>query len=54
LFNSADISSMMFDFVMLLVLQLDCYYFWWCECSDNIPQLTTKVFDSIFLTRVKK
>jgi len=32
LFNSADILSMMFDFVILVVVQLDSYYFWWCEC----------------------
>jgi len=23
---------MMFDFVILVVVQLDSYYFWWCEC----------------------
>jgi len=25
--------------VILVVLQLDCYYFWWCECADNVSQL---------------
>jgi len=39
LFNSIVIASMMSVFVILVVLQLTCYYFWWCECADNVFQL---------------
>jgi len=39
LLNNIVIASIMSVFVILVVVQLDCYYFWWCECSYNAYQL---------------
>jgi len=39
LFNSIVIASIMSVFVILVVVQLDCYYFWWCECAYNVSPL---------------
>jgi len=41
-FNGVDIALMVSIFVILVVVQLDCYHFWWCECADNVFQLSTK------------
>jgi len=39
LLNNIVIASIMSVFVILVVVQLDCYYFWWCECAYNVFQL---------------
>ena len=41
-------------FAILVIIPVDCYYFWWCECADNVSQLTTKVLGLYFLMYIKK